>query len=198
MGIRGFFSCPVSGRDDDRFDRKLKLVILGNQKVGKTCLISLWATGLFDSKVCPTVGANHIEKSVVIDGETISLWDTAGGEKYQALIPPYALGSSVAIIVVDVSNPTTFESVGVWMELLQSGCPPILLAITKVDLVADRSMVGGVVSKFDRQFYEIFFVSAKSGESIERAAQHAAAFSRDTGATVITLTETVRPDPRCC
>jgi small GTP-binding protein len=196
------------GETMSELDQKLKLVILGNQEVGKTCLVSRWATGLFDSKVWATVGANHIHKSVAIDGETISLslWDTAGGERYHALTPLYARGSSVAIIVVDVSNPTTFESVGVWMELLQSACPaapPALLAINKVDLVADRSTLDNVVSKFDGQFSEIFFVSAKSGESIEqlfeRAAQRAAAFSRRTGpATVIRFIETVRPDPRCC
>jgi small GTP-binding protein len=187
---------------------KLKLVILGNSAVGKTCLITRWATGLFDNKVWPTVGANHIEKSLVIQGERINLsvWDTAGAEQYHALAPLYARGSSVAIVVVDVSDPATFDSVDAWMNLLQSSCPfppPTLLAINKVDLVVERSSLGDVMSKFGSKFSEIFLVSAKSGESIQQlfecAAQRAAQFFRDNATPpAIAVSETVRRRSDCC
>jgi small GTP-binding protein len=194
----------------DENAQKMKLVALGNSGVGKTCLINRWVTGFFDSKAWLTVGANHIQKEVVIDGQriTLSLWDTAGGDQYQALVPLYARGASVAIFVVDISEPTTFDSIGVWKDLLLSACPiapPMLLAINKVDLVMDRSTLADVMSRFGTEFSEVFFVSAKSGESIEqlfeRAAQLAAVYFRETGPPPLpsmAVGETVGGERPCC
>ena len=46
----------------------------------------------------------------------MQLWDTAGQERFRALIPNYIRDSSVAVIVYDVSNRTTFSSIQKWID----------------------------------------------------------------------------------
>ena len=46
----------------------------------------------------------------------MQLWDTAGQERFRALIPNYIRDSSVAVIVYDVSNRTTFTSIQKWID----------------------------------------------------------------------------------
>jgi small GTP-binding protein len=44
------------------------------------------------------------------------LWDTAGQERFKALIPNYIRDTSVAIIVYDVTNRSSFKSVQKWID----------------------------------------------------------------------------------
>jgi GTPase SAR1 family protein len=44
------------------------------------------------------------------------IWDTAGQEMYRNMIKCYYRGVAVAMVVFDVSDRTTFESVGNWFK----------------------------------------------------------------------------------
>ncbi len=66
---------------------KFKVVLVGDQNVGKTSVISRFIHDSFEmsSKVIyliikPTVGIDFITKTMQVDGETLrlQLWDTAG------------------------------------------------------------------------------------------------------------------------
>ena len=47
-----------------------------------------------------TIGAAYGEKTVVVDGRPVkvSLWDTAGSERYESMTKMYYRGSSVALV----------------------------------------------------------------------------------------------------
>lgn len=47
----------------------------------------------------------------------ITLWDTAGQEKYKALSKVYYKGSSGVLIVYDVTDPQSYLDVESWMRL---------------------------------------------------------------------------------
>lgn len=67
----------VSGR------LKLKMVLLGCQSVGKSCIIERYVNDRFDDTanvMQPTVGIDFLAKEVTIGNKTyrLQIWDTAG------------------------------------------------------------------------------------------------------------------------
>jgi len=44
------------------------------------------------------------------------IWDTGGEEKFRSMAPLYYKGANAAIIVYDIKNQTTFESISYWLE----------------------------------------------------------------------------------
>ena len=71
----------------------LKVVVVGDGMVGKTCLLMTLSTGQFPSNVVPTVFDNYTAQ-LLVDGRATSLglWDTSG---QVALLPPPLTPSSL-------------------------------------------------------------------------------------------------------
>jgi small GTP-binding protein len=150
-----------------------KAVLLGESTVGKTSLIARWISGIFHRQTQPTIGANHQRKRVQLEDTEveISVWDTAGQEQFQALTPLYARSASVAIIVTDISKPTSFDRLDHWTELLRQSnerIPPIVLAINKIDLADHLSeQQEELTQSFGPRFAGLFFVSALTSVGID-------------------------------
>ena len=152
----------------------IKLVIIGDTDVGKTCIATRYSTGQFDSSTSATVGAACIEKEVTFDGQQylLSMWDTAGQETYRNLVPMYFRNAEIAFIVFDVTNPKTSKSIGFWIQSLNDNCqvkPIILLAANKCDLEAERKIDSEDVQKLGNDFNIPYFeTSAKTGYGIAK------------------------------
>src|ERR1700738_620457 len=78
--------------------RKFKLVVLGEQSVGKTSLITRFMYDNFDAQYAATIGIDFLSKTMYLDDRTVrlQLWDTAGQERFRSLIPSYIRRRSVA------------------------------------------------------------------------------------------------------
>jgi small GTP-binding protein len=96
--------------------RTYKVVFLGTSGVGKTSIINFFMYSQFSNEHETTLGIDYFTKRVTVGDSRLSLqiWDTAGQEQYQSLIPNYIRGAHVAIIVYDVSRPDSFEAAKVW------------------------------------------------------------------------------------
>ena len=56
-----------------------------------------------------------------VEGKIIKaqIWDTAGQERYRAITSAYYRGALGAVLVYDVSKPTTFENISRWLKELR-------------------------------------------------------------------------------
>ena len=70
---------------------KFKIVLLGDQGVGKTSIINRFIFDVFDDQSNPTIGIDFISKSYAAGDKVLrfQLWDTAGQERFRSLIPNY-------------------------------------------------------------------------------------------------------------
>ncbi|CAN1820630.1 Ras-related protein RABA5a [Linum perenne] len=57
-----------------------------------------------------------------INGKEVKaqIWDTAGQERFRAVTSAYYRGAVGALVVYDISRRQTFESVGRWLNELQT------------------------------------------------------------------------------
>lgn len=65
------------------------------------------------------------------------IWDTAGQERYRAITSAYYRGALGAVLVYDVSKPTTFENISRWLKELRDHADAnirIMLVGNKTDL----------------------------------------------------------------
>jgi small GTP-binding protein len=153
--------------EDDPF----KVIILGDASVGKTSIARRQAHGVFDFKMMPTIGVDHLVSHVQIEGRMVRLmlWDTAGQEQFASLVPMYVRGAHACILVASLVDPDSCEHMSAWVRLLQQSGenPPIVVAINKTDLVDGAPMTTDEIrSRYGRQFPRMFFVSARTGDSI--------------------------------
>jgi GTPase SAR1 family protein len=57
-----------------------KIVLVGDQAVGKTSLLANWTESVFDGEQAPTFGCACVSREVVVSDvpHKIQFWDTAG------------------------------------------------------------------------------------------------------------------------
>mmetsp|Transcript_6253 Transcript_6253/g.20408 ORF Transcript_6253/g.20408 Transcript_6253/m.20408 type:complete len:193 (-) Transcript_6253:98-676(-) len=118
--------------------RGIKLVVIGDGAVGKTCLLIAYANNRFPEDYIPTVFDNYVVNLTAGD-QTIELglWDTAGQEEYDRLRPLSYANANVFLVCFSVVNPVSYENISAkWYPEVMHFCPevPQLLVGTKLDL----------------------------------------------------------------
>ena len=61
-------------------DQIMRLLIIGNSSVGKTCLLRRFSEGVYQDSFIPTIGIDIAIKKITIDNKVvkIQIYDTAG------------------------------------------------------------------------------------------------------------------------
>jgi len=118
--------------------KRVKIVVVGDGAVGKTCLLISFATGEFPSEYIPTVFANYTTKKERNGQQVIlSLWDTAGQEEFDRLRPLSYPGADVILLCYATISQKSFENVAdKWAPEVKHFVPgiPLILVGTKTDL----------------------------------------------------------------
>jgi len=94
----------------------LKVIMLGDSNVGKTSIANRYVNNTFNREYKATIGADIFQKSLWIEETEVFLqiWDTAGQERFQSLGAGYFRGADACILVYDVTNQRSFESISAW------------------------------------------------------------------------------------
>ncbi|KAE8690513.1 Ras-related protein RABE1c [Hibiscus syriacus] len=72
---------PARARAD--YDYLIKLLLIGDSGVGKSCLLLRFSDGSFTTSFITTIGIDFKIRTIELDGKRIKLqiWDTAGQER---------------------------------------------------------------------------------------------------------------------
>ena len=153
------------------YDIKLKIMVLGESMVGKTCLITRYTNDKFGGRYLCTVGIDFQKKKIEKNNKKILLqiWDTAGQERFRNVTKNYFHASQGFILAYDINNKESFEKVQYWVEEIKSNAEEKIKCIligTKCDL--DRREVSeeeGI--ELGRKFgYKFLETSAKDNINI--------------------------------
>ncbi|KAL9651170.1 hypothetical protein ABK040_008242 [Willaertia magna] len=97
-------------------EKILKAIIIGDSLVGKSQLM-LWIVGeRKDTK--PTIGVEMKIRSVNINGKIfkITIYDTAGSERFKSITCGYYRNSQIVFLVYDVTDRSSFDNIKGWLE----------------------------------------------------------------------------------
>jgi len=124
---------------------RLKLVLVGDSEVGKTCLLRSLLGFEFEETFDPTVFDSH-ETQFSIDGRQIivDLSDISGHEDYDRLRPLAYPQVDAFLICFSATSPESKAKVlSRWLPETAHHCPdaPIVLCATKCDLVDEETQV---------------------------------------------------------
>ena len=154
---------------------KYKVVLLGDENVGKTSLLTRFMYDTFDLHYRVTIGIDFVSRTLHLRDRTVrlQLWDTAGQERFRSLIPSYIREAAVAVFVYDISSPQSFASIGRWVEDVHKdrGTDVLLVLVgSKSDLEAEgrRAVSCGEGERYAREHSMLWGeVSAKEGTGIQ-------------------------------
>ncbi|KAL2159559.1 hypothetical protein VTH06DRAFT_2128 [Thermothelomyces fergusii] len=126
----------------------VKLVLLGEAAVGKSSLVLRFVNNDFQENKEPTIGAAFLTQKCNLPTRTIKfeIWDTAGQERFASLAPMYYRNAQAALVVYDLTKPTSLIKAKHWVaELQRQASPGIVIALVgnKLDLADDAAGSGG-------------------------------------------------------
>ena len=121
--------------------RNIKLVVVGDGAVGKTCLLISYANNSFPEDYIPTVFDNYVVNLTAGQQKIeLGLWDTAGQEEYDRLRPLSYANANVFLLCFSIVNPVSLQNITAkWYKEVIHYCPdvPLILVGTKLDLRDD-------------------------------------------------------------
>ena len=157
------------------YDMIFKIVLIGDTSVGKTNILSKYLSNEFDPDSKATVGVEFGTKDFKIENNIVKvqIWDTAGQERYRSITNAYYKGAKGSLLVYDITNPKTFESLDKWLSDLKTNGEEkisIILVGNKTDL-EDQRKISIEQGKEKAEFYKLAFIetSALNGNNIEKA-----------------------------
>jgi len=161
---------------EEDLEYAFKLVVLGGRlgeldsNVGKTGLLTRFVRNEFNFQSKPTIGVDFFSKTLNVLGKKVraQIWDTAGQERFRAFSSTYFQGANGAILVYDVTNRDSFESIPGWLEELDKHIcleeTVLMLVGNKTDLDQLRQVRIEEAKEFAKQAGMFFMeTSAKEG-----------------------------------
>ena len=163
----------IDSQRDDNFDEKIKIMIIGESKIGKTSLISRYCNNEFYGAYLSTIGIDFQIKNIMLNNKKIRLqiWDTAGEERYRNIAKNYFQSSDGFIVVYDISNSDSFDKLDNWIEQIKNNSQEkskMILFGNKSDLEDIRQVSKEEGEEYARKNNLSFFeVSAKEGTNVQ-------------------------------
>ncbi|CAH0555967.1 unnamed protein product [Brassicogethes aeneus] len=158
------------------YDIFVKVMLLGDSGVGKTCILMRFRDGLFlRGNFISTVGVDFRNKVVSVDQTRVKLqiWDTAGQERFRSVTHAYYRDAHALLLLYDVTNKTSFDNIRAWLGEIREYAQDdvvIMLLGNKADCGSNRAVRREEGERLAREYNVTFMeTSAKSGQNVELA-----------------------------
>lgn len=162
----------------DKYQQLMKLIVIGDSGAGKSCLLHRFIENTFSEDQTQTIGIEYGAKIIDLGGAKVKLqiWDTAGQERYKSVTRSYYRGAMGCLIVYDVTNRSSYESVPQWLSdarQLAGNDVVVMLIGNKIDLAKtnnSRTVQHNEASLYAQQNGLLHFeTSAATGEFVTDA-----------------------------
>eukprot|EP00053_Salpingoeca_punica_P003855 m.45580 g.45580 ORF g.45580 m.45580 type:complete len:206 (+) comp12459_c0_seq1:96-713(+) len=170
---------------DDDLVTTLKFIVVGDSGAGKSSLLVRFIDDTFDPDQGPTIGVDFKAKVVNVNGNKVKLtiWDTAGQDRFRTLTASYYRGAHGAILVYDCNRRESFEHVQTWLnEVDVYATSPNMVKMligNKIDL--DRAVSTEEGRRFAEEHSMLFIeCSAKTKKGVQQAFEELAQKVLDT------------------
>jgi small GTP-binding protein len=160
---------------------QLKIVLVGERRVGKTSLLERYLKNHFPEEYTGTLGGRvyPTDLEVGLDGDDIALthvafFDLMGEHSVRKVFAePFFYGTQGVLAVCDVERPETLHLIKDWMDVVTkiAGPIPTGIAFNKVDR-AESMAIGPEETAWVRKEFPLvptFMTSARTGQGVEEA-----------------------------
>ena len=146
--------------------------MLGDSGVGKSSLLNAYRnTPIKDPDLTIGVDFYALKKKFGMFEHTVTIYDTAGSERFRSITQSYYRSAMCAIFVYDVTCLESYQNVKKWVKELDDVVDgvPIILVGNKTDCTAHRCLYGQegfkLASVLNADFYE---TNIYDGQKIQR------------------------------
>ena len=149
-------------------DDEIKVILVGDSGVGKTCLINITIGIPFNENEKSSSASSFSKKKININKKQyiINLWDTMGQERLRYLTQLFFNNAKIVIFVYDITNKQSFKELDFWFKTIQDvlGNEPVIgIAGNKKDLVMKEEVPEEEAQKFaDEKKVPLKLTSAKN------------------------------------
>lgn len=148
----------------------LKVVIAGDENVGKTSLVRRYCEGKFDESRVATIGVDFQTQTCQLsDGAVkLSIWDMAGQERFRFFRQDFYRGALATALVYDVTVAESLANLDTWAKDVLEIVPnqKFIVVGNKIDM---ESVVDPSLSEVFAQKYNATHIStsAKTGDGVD-------------------------------
>lgn len=126
-----------------KFDKILKIALVGDTKTGKSTLLKKYLENIFIEEYNPTVGFDNKSFCCSYQNKDIKfqICDIAGKEKFKPSLTTFYKGINGAIILFDVNDIDSFLNLDYWIKEINKykmDDIPIVLVGNKIDLPSNK------------------------------------------------------------
>ncbi|KAJ8511441.1 hypothetical protein OPV22_001875 [Ensete ventricosum] len=166
-------SLAVAARAD--YDYLIKLLLIGDSGVGKSCLLLRFSDGSFTTSFITTIGIDFKIRTIELDGKRIKLqiWDTAGQERFRTITTAYYRGAMGILLVYDVTDESSFNNIRNWIRNIEQHASDNvnkILVGNKADMDESKRAVPTAKGQAlaDEYGIKFFETSAKTNLNVEQ------------------------------
>ena len=151
----------------------MRISLLGDSGVGKTCIINKYLFDKFSETHNSSIGIEKNDKRLKMnDGNELKviIWDTAGQERFSAMSTNTIKGAQGIVLAFDSTKKATFDSLPNWIKDVKEvkNNIPIVLFGNKCDLIEKTEVEKDEAEQFAKDNeMEYFETSAKQNINIE-------------------------------
>ena len=158
----------------ENLEPSMKVIVIGNGKVGKSTLAMKFVKNIFTTEYKQTLGVDflNIKKYIKKIDQTIDfyIWDTAGQDHFNAITRRYYRGADACLIVFAINDKESFIQVKSWHKKMTNECGdiPTALVMSKIDLKEERKISDEEAEKLAKELnIKLFKTSSKDGVMVE-------------------------------